>query len=247
MMVEQLRTLLKLCSGPALLNLMWPVPTLRSPFALGSPSPSRLILVSPSMAHSRESSTSDLHVYSNTSPSYSYGPPPSSSFSDTGSEPPSRRTSLAYDLPTSAPSGATAGHRPTPSIASTGASAGPGARRSRARAFSFLLDNSPQVLPSLTPSPGGRRTSISTLDDRSDLPFGGDAYDFALRAEEEDDEDVEAVEFTSSSGGGGEAQQRRAYRQTFQPIVKEELWWMGVSAATVLGLTATAVVLSVVG
>lgn len=202
------------------------------------------------MAHSRSSSTSDLHVYDTPTQSYSYGPPGSSSYSDTGSEPPSRRTSLAYEPALPSPTGAGAGgqHRPSPSIASvatTGASTtgAAGSRRSRARAFSFLLDSSPLPPTSHTPSPGGRRTSISTLD-HSYLPFGGDAYDFALRAEEEEED--ERVELSDSTPAG-EAQQRRQYRQTFQPILKEELWWMGVSAATVLGLTAAAVVLSVAG
>jgi hypothetical protein len=195
------------------------------------------------MAHSRSSSTSDLHVYDTPLASYSYGPPGSSSYSDTGSEPPSRRTSVAYEPEAALPPAHGGGHRTAGSVASvatTGASTG-GGRRSRARAFSFLLDSSPLPPSSPAPSPGGRRPSLSsTLDD----PFAGEAYDFALRAEEEDDD--ERVEL-SDSAPTGEAQQRRAYRQTFQPIVKEELWWMGFSAATVLGLTATAVVLSVVG
>lgn len=196
------------------------------------------------MAHSRNSSTSDLHVYDTPLASYSYGPPGSSSYSDTGSEPPSRRASLAYEPEPALPP--IPGHKTAGSVASVATTSGTGAaagsRRSRARAFSFLLDSSPLPPSSVTPSPGGRRTSVSTLD-HSDLPFGGEAYDFALRAEEEeDDERVELSEIPA-----GDAQQRRAYRQTFQPIVPEELWWMGISAATVLGLTATAVVLSVVG
>lgn len=201
------------------------------------------------MSHSRSSSISDLHTYSQPSASYSYGPPSS----DTASEPPSRRASLAYDpyappaLPGSG-SGSGGGEGGAGSVASAGtstAAAAGGSRRSRARAFSFLLDSSS------TPVHGRRASLSSTLGDHhSDLPFGGDAYDFALRAEEEEEEDLEPELGAAAGGGGGggaEAQQRRAYRQTFQPIVQEELWWMGVSAAAVLGLTVGAVVLSVVG
>jgi hypothetical protein len=81
-----------------------------------------------------------------------------------------------------------------------------------------------------------------------ETPFGGAAYDFALRPDEEDQEEEEAdgIEMEArgaAAGAGG----RRAYRQTFQPLVAQELWWMGASAGTVLVLTAAACVLMTVG
>lgn len=191
------------------------------------------------MVHSAASSVSDLHAYSNTGASYAYGPP-DSSFSDAGDErqsfSASRRDSLALDL--RHPPQQAEEQADTISLTSTSAGAAPGARRSRARAFSFLLDREPPS-PSTGRSPGGRRASISTL---ADDPFASHEYEYALRPEEEDEE-TSAEEPQAQEA----VRERRAARSQFQPILKEEMLWMGVSGLAVLGLTATAVVLSVVG
>lgn len=74
-------------------------------------------------------------------------------------------------------------------------------------------------------------------------PFGGDAYDYALRPEEDDEEEEEEEEQERAPDAPVHARRK----STFQPLIQQELWWMGLSAATVLGLTTAAVVLSVVG
>ncbi|GAA5987594.1 hypothetical protein JCM11641_005376 [Rhodosporidiobolus odoratus] len=113
--------------------------------------------------------------------------------------------------------------------------AGGGGGRSRARAFSFLSVHQPYGMKE------GEGSSPAT----GETPFMGGGYDFAL----------EAGDDSPSEGGGPPIEMRsvgaapagrggRGYRHRFQPLVGQELAWMGVSAACVLGLTVGAVVLT---
>lgn len=91
--------------------------------------------------------------------------------------------------------------------------------RSRARRLSLL--SSP------LPSAGARRESDA---------FGGQAYDDALQPDEEEElgyelDDVDAVA-------------PRGRRETFQPLTRQEKWWMGLSAAVVLALTVVSCVMT---
>ena len=66
-------------------------------------------------------------------------------------------------------------------------------------------------------------------------PFGSTAYEDAL------DEEVEMT-------GMGREEERRSYKkETFQSLGTEEVWWMVASAASVLGLTVAAVVVTALG
>ncbi|GJN94574.1 hypothetical protein Rhopal_007657-T1 [Rhodotorula paludigena] len=126
--------------------------------------------------------------------------------------------------------------------------------RSRARAFSFLSVHPAQY--------GERHDADGPSPATGETPFVGGAYDFALDGDEvdaldyDDDEDdsderrgrgVEMREMGASAAGGTGAAAGKAYRMRFQPLEGYELAWMAVSASAVLGLTVTAVVLSVVG
>ncbi|KAL8283504.1 hypothetical protein RQP46_005607 [Phenoliferia psychrophenolica] len=102
----------------------------------------------------------------------------------------------------------------------------PGSRRSRARRLSVLL--SPSLYPS--PTPG-----VSDV-------FAEREYEDALKHEEEGLElDALGIDDQGETGGGIK------YASTFQPLTREELAWMGVSAVVVLALTAVACVFTAVG
>ncbi|KAM0753595.1 hypothetical protein T439DRAFT_322489 [Meredithblackwellia eburnea MCA 4105] len=201
---------------------------------------------------STSSFASDFDVYSTGNHGYSYGPPPSS----TGSASPpmiSPRHSGSHQTAARSISGI--------SIASSG-------RRSKARAFGGVsIDLSPPK-PQRTPTLGasrGRRESDA---------FAGKEYEDALRlTEDEYEEDVVDGEYSRSTGGtergidaleeelgtgitGGKGrelghalggQPRRAYRQSFQPLTPEEMWWMSLSALAVLGLTVVACIVTALG
>lgn len=203
-----------------------------------------------STSDEQDEEDSDLNIYSSShlrnSGTFSYAPGPligDRSYSDIegpGSDySHSRRGSLADSIyPPPSTTGGGGGAPGTPG--------GGRSNRSRARAFSFLSthnnNNDGQVVGSTTPA----------------VPFSGEDYDYALRPEEEEEEEETDEDGQSSRrrastasqvGGGGTVVgggARRAYRQTFQPLVGYELWWMGASAGVVTLLTSAAVVLAVV-
>jgi hypothetical protein len=100
-----------------------------------------------------------------------------------------------------------------------------------------------------------RRASVTSRNgsyrgdgDDSEAAFAGGAYDFALRPEEDDeDEDNEVVADQPKATNADGFPRQRQRKSSFQPLGALELWWMTASAALVLGLTAAAIVLSVVG
>ena len=102
-------------------------------------------------------------------------------------------------------------------------------------------DYSPTTSSSASPSPStlslprsqgrSRARAFSILHE----PFGSTAYEDAL------DEEVEMT-------GMGREEERRSYKkETFQSLGTEEVWWMVASAASVLGLTVAAVVITALG
>ncbi|GAA5968488.1 hypothetical protein JCM21900_001122 [Sporobolomyces salmonicolor] len=182
----------------------------------------------------------DLAVYS-TSPSlglshhgpdayssYAYGPAADTSFDH-----------HALDSSFHTPSPSLGGHSRRSSVA--GATEGEG-KRSRARAFSLL---------------GARQGPYGGTQEGAQGEgtgaFEGETYERAFDAlEADDDSDDEGVEMREWTAGdrlalGGGATGGKAARTRFEPFEREELLWMGVSAAAVLGLTAGAVVLAFVG
>lgn len=139
---------------------------------------------------------------------------------------------------------------PSPPALPRTSTATPG--RSRARALSFLssvgMDSPPFTSHKLKGefSASGADGSYGDDGDESEAAFSGGAYDFALRPEEDDEEDEDIR--TSTRGIGSEPSSRRRQRKSsFQRLAVSELWWMAGSAALVFGLTATAVILSVIG
>lgn len=120
----------------------------------------------------------------------------------------------------------------------------PAPRRSRARAFSFLLD-----APLIVEERGG-----------DEDPFASSEYDNPFGTEEDDDDDDEEGIVSDNEEQGVEdagtlerdlelleagGVRRKSYkRDSFQPLMSQELWWMGASACLVAGLTGLSVIVA---
>jgi len=147
----------------------------------------------------------------------------------------------------------------------------PTGNRSRARAFSFL-DQSPALFSvsrndeersEYPPSPHTRvQSSAASM---ADNPFATADYRDALalsfrqsfdsdsddsldsRDASVDGDDATRINATRESGRERRAsrrEERRAYRDTFQPLIAIEITWMTVSATAVLMLTILAMVIA---
>ncbi|GAA5890098.1 hypothetical protein JCM5296_004769 [Sporobolomyces johnsonii] len=186
-------------------------------------------------------STSPSHPAPDAYSSYAYGPGADTSFDH-----------HALDASFRTPSPSLGGHSRRSSSGAGGGGTGRGGdgRRSRARAFSVLSAPHRQALF------GGGGNEEEGLGEGA---FEGGAYDRAFDAlemgeDDDDDDDEGGIEMrerrtgeNSALPGGGGASGGKAARTRFQPLEREEVLWMGVSAAAVLGLTAGAVVLAFVG
>lgn len=175
------------------------------------------------------SSSTDLHVYSSQDIDFNYGP--------------QEADDTLLDLHHNPSSRSLDRHSRTFSTTSTGTSAGGG--RSRTRAASLISTGN--LIGFHSPIPVGRP---------EDAPFASPDYDNALAptptdSEGEDDEEAVGVELRRlskegrPSGAGGGA--GRSYRNSFQPLIREEWYWMGASALSVAILTVAAVILTFLG
>lgn len=205
-------------------------------------------------------SQDDLADFTDTDVGYDYGPQfhggASPTFStrrsSTSTLPPSRRPSHGAATEQGTAGSAKGPGKRRPSGAGSVFSLGDkplGNRRSRARAFSFLLDASPARLSSpstFAVDTGSYPPFRLSSTNREDNPFSTRAYDDALAMDtfESDDDDASDEEERLAS-----AERRRSYalRDTFQPLLTIELLWMAGSAAAVLGLTVGAVLIAALG
>ncbi|GAA5873161.1 hypothetical protein JCM1840_005587 [Sporobolomyces johnsonii] len=191
-------------------------------------------------------STSPSHPAPDAYSSYAYGP---GGGADTSFD----HHALDASFRTPSPS-LGGGHSRRSSSGAGGGGTGRGGdgRRSRARAFSVLSAPHRQALF------GGGGNEEEGLGEGA---FEGGAYDRAFDAlemgeDEDEEEEEEGIEMRERRTGedsalplprGGGVSGGKAARTRFQPLEREEVLWMGVSAAAVLGLTAGAVVLAFVG
>ena len=151
----------------------------------------------------------------------------SSAFSDTLEYASSQVPVYSYGPPPSStgtlsPPSSPASHSRKFSLTGTG--------RSRARRLSLLSS------PNLGGAPfGGRRESDA---------FGAE-YDEALAPDEELEMEMDVL------GGddveeGKDLGRRRPFRETFQPLTAQEIWWMIFSSSLVLALTVVACVVTAI-